>query len=158
MIFGNYPATVDPKGRLKIPTAVRSYFEEAYGPDFFVTSIDGGQSVRVYPLSVWKEIAEKLASPPSFNKAKRKLADQTAYLGQTTRVDTQGRKPASAPERHLPDCSCPRADHERELERQREDDDSGDSAPARPESSDTEDRRRQEERLQTHVLQTAHRR
>ncbi len=91
MIFGNYPATVDPKGRLKIPTAVRSYFEETYGPDFFVTSIDGGQSVRVYPLSVWKEIAEKLASPPSFNKAKRKLADQTAYLGQTTRVDTQGR-------------------------------------------------------------------
>src|SRR2546422_3517134 len=69
MIFGNYPATVDPKGRLKIPTAVRSYFEETYGPDFFVTSIDGGQSVRVYPLSVWKEIAEKLASPPSFNKA-----------------------------------------------------------------------------------------
>jgi len=91
MIFGNYPATVDPKGRLKIPTAVRSYFEETYGPDFFVTSIDGGQSVRVYPLSVWKEIAEKLASPPSFNKAKRKLADQTAYLGQTTRVDSQGR-------------------------------------------------------------------
>ena len=78
MIFGNYPATVDPKGRLKIPTAVRSYFEETYGPDFFVTSIDGGQSVRVYPLSVWKDIAEKLASPP-------------AYLGQTTRVDSQGR-------------------------------------------------------------------
>jgi MraZ protein len=91
MIFGNYPATVDPKGRLKIPTAVRSYFEETYGPDFFVTSVNSGQSVRVYPLSVWKEIAEKLASPPSFNPAKSKLAIQTAYLGQTTRVDTQGR-------------------------------------------------------------------
>jgi MraZ protein len=91
LIFGNYPATVDPKGRLKIPTAVRSYFEEAYGLDFFVTSIDSGQSVRVYPLPVWKGIAEKLASPPSFNKAKRKLLDQTAYLGQTVRVDSEGR-------------------------------------------------------------------
>src|SRR3989442_2587829 len=91
MTLGITPGTANPKGRRKIPAAVRSYFEETYGPDFFVTSIDGGQSVRVYPLSVWKEIAEKLASPPSFNNAKRKLADQTAYLVQTTRVDSQGR-------------------------------------------------------------------
>src|SRR5207247_8940305 len=42
-------------------------------------------------MSGRKGIADKLASPPSFNKAKRKLADQTAYRGQTTRVDSQGR-------------------------------------------------------------------
>lgn len=91
MLFGSYQATVDVKGRLKVPTALRPDLDQAYGPDFFVTSIDGGQSVRIYPLPVWKETATKLAAPPSFNKAKRKLLEQATYWGQVARMDGQGR-------------------------------------------------------------------
>jgi len=90
MLRGNYPATVDGKGRLKIPTAFKTYLDENYGPDFYVTSLDG-QFVRVYPFSVWREIEEKLAALPSMNKAKKKFLDRTNYWGRTARVDGQGR-------------------------------------------------------------------
>ena len=41
MLRGNYPATVDGKGRLKIPVAFKTYLDENYGADFYVTSLDG---------------------------------------------------------------------------------------------------------------------
>jgi len=90
MLRGNYPATVDGKGRLKIPTAFKTYLDENYGPDFYVTSLDG-QFVRVYPFAVWREIEEKLAAVPSMNKAKKKFLDRTNYWGQQVRMDGQGR-------------------------------------------------------------------
>ena len=90
MFRGNNPASVDPKGRLKIPTAFKSLLDEKYGQDFFVTSLDG-QSVRVYPLPVWIKIEEKLALLPSMNKAKKVFLDRTNYWGQAARIDAQGR-------------------------------------------------------------------
>ncbi len=90
MLRGNYPATVDGKGRLKIPTAFKAYLDESYGPDFYLTSLDG-QFVRVYPFSVWREIEDKLAALPSMNKAKKKFLDRANYWGQTARMDGQGR-------------------------------------------------------------------
>src|SRR5271157_829474 len=90
MFRGNNPATVDDKGRLKIPTAFKTLLDEKYGQDFFVTSLDG-QSVRVYPLPVWIKIEEKLAPLPSMNKAKKHFLDRTNYWGQSARADAQGR-------------------------------------------------------------------
>lgn len=90
MLRGNYPATVDGKGRLKIPTAFKTFLDENYGPDFYATSFDG-QSVRVYPFSVWREIEDKLAALPSMNKAKKKFLDRANYWGQAARMDGQGR-------------------------------------------------------------------
>ena len=90
MLRGNYPATVDVKGRLKIPTAFKSYLDENYGPDYYVTSLDG-QSVRAYPFSVWKGIEEKLLALPSMNKSKKKFLDRANYWGQPAHIDAQGR-------------------------------------------------------------------
>lgn len=90
MLRGNHPATIDVKGRLKIPTAFKQILDENYGPDFYVTSLDG-QSVRAYPFSVWKGIEEKLLALPSMNKSKKKFLDRVNYWGQATRMDAQGR-------------------------------------------------------------------
>lgn len=90
MLRGNYPATVDGKGRLKIPTAFKTFLDENYGPDFYVTSLDG-QSVRIYPFAVWRSIEDKLAALPSMNKAKKKFLDRTNYWGQSAHMDGQGR-------------------------------------------------------------------
>ena len=68
MLRGNHPATIDPKGRLKIPAAFKSILDESYGPDFYITSLNG-QSVRIYPMSVWKQFEVKLAALPSMNKS-----------------------------------------------------------------------------------------
>ena len=90
MLRGNYTATVDGKGRLKIPTTFKAFLDENYGPDFYVTSLDG-QYVRVYPFAVWRGIEEKLAALPSMNKSKQKLLDRTNYWGQQVKMDAQGR-------------------------------------------------------------------
>ncbi len=90
MLRGNYPATVDGKGRLKIPTAFKALFDESYGPEVYVTSWDG-LSVRVYPFSEWRKIEEKLKALPSTNKSKKKFLDRTNFWGQTGRLDAQGR-------------------------------------------------------------------
>ncbi len=90
MLRGNYMATVDAKGRLKIPTAFKEFLDKNYGPDFFVTSIDG-KSTHVYPFSVWRGFEDKLIALPHMNRARKKLLDRANYWGQTVRADAQGR-------------------------------------------------------------------
>lgn len=90
MFRGMHAATVDLKGRMKIPTAFKSILDEKYGPDFYITSLDG-QCARIYPLAEWLKVEEKLAQLPSMNKSKRKFLDRTNYWGQVVRMDNQGR-------------------------------------------------------------------
>ena len=90
MLRGNAPATIDEKGRLKIPSIFRADIDESWGSDFYVTSLSG-ESVLVYPLPVWQEIEERLAKLPSFNPAKQKFLDRTNYYGQLTSTDKSGR-------------------------------------------------------------------
>ena len=90
MLRGNSPATVDEKGRLKIPSTFRTYIEESWGSDFYVTSLSG-ESVLIYPLPVWQEIEERLAKLPSLNPTKKKLLDRTNYYGQVTSADKSSR-------------------------------------------------------------------
>jgi len=90
MLRGNYPATVDGKGRLKIPAAFKSFLDATYGTDFYVTSLDGF-SVRIYPFREWQDIEDKLKPLPSMNKSVKKFLDRTNYFGQMSRTDGQGR-------------------------------------------------------------------
>ena len=90
MLRGNAPATIDEKGRLKIPSSFRAHIEESWGSDFYVTSLSG-ESVLIYPLPIWQEIEERLAKLPSLNPTKKKLLDRTNYYGQVTAADKSGR-------------------------------------------------------------------
>jgi MraZ protein len=90
MLRGNYPATVDGKGRLKIPAVFKAYLDETYGSNFYVTSLDG-LSVRIYPSREWQDIEDKLKPLPSMNRSVKKFLDRTNYFGQMGRVDGQGR-------------------------------------------------------------------
>ena len=90
MLRGNYPARIDAKGRLKIPSPFKQELEENYGETFCITSLDG-QYVRIYPFEEWARIEEKLARNPSFNKTRRKFLDRANYFGQVVQWDKQGR-------------------------------------------------------------------
>src|SRR5215467_5229977 len=90
MLRGNAPATIDEKGRLKIPSLFRAEIEDSWGGDFYVTSLTG-ESVLIYPLPIWQEIEEKLAKLPSFNPTKKKFLDRTNYYGQVTAADKSAR-------------------------------------------------------------------
>src|SRR5690348_16744997 len=90
MLRGNAPATIDEKGRLKIPSIFRVYIEESCGSDFYITSLSG-ESVLVYPLPIWQEIEERLAKLPSLNPTKKKFLDRTNFFGQVVAADKSGR-------------------------------------------------------------------
>src|SRR5262245_12658872 len=90
MFRGSAPAKIDEKGRLKIPTDFRRVVEERYGPDLFVTSIEG-DSALLYPLPVWEEIEGRLAAMPSTDRTKARFLERVSYFGQQVRLDVQGR-------------------------------------------------------------------
>jgi len=90
MLRGNSPATVDGKGRIKIPNSFRRYIEDTYGRDCFVTSISG-DFVRVYPMPVWFEIEKRIAALPSMNPTVARFLNLINYYGQEASMDSQGR-------------------------------------------------------------------
>ena len=94
MLRGNYTARIDPKGRLKIPTAYRRYIEEKHGPanaaNFYVTSLTG-ESAQLYPLPEWELLEKRLALLPSRDSARVKFLSRTNYFGQEATMDGQGR-------------------------------------------------------------------
>jgi len=87
---GNSPATIDGKGRLKVPNAFRSLLETKYGRELFVTSVTG-ECVRIYPMPVWLEMEQKLGEMPSTHPSKLRFLDRVSYFGQAAELDTQGR-------------------------------------------------------------------
>jgi len=90
MFRGSAPAKIDDKGRLKVPTDFRRFLEERYGPDLFVTSVQG-DSALIYPLPVWEEIEARLAAMASTDRTKNRFLERVSYFGQQLRLDVQGR-------------------------------------------------------------------
>ena len=90
MLRGNHSAKIDGKGRLKIPTAFRSVAEEQQGQGLYVTSLTG-ESVRIYPMSAWLALEQRLARVPPMTPARTRFLDRVNYYGQVSEVDAQGR-------------------------------------------------------------------
>ncbi len=90
MLRGNSPATLDNKGRIKIPNDFRRHFEEKFGRECFVTSLTG-QSIRVYPMPIWLSIEEKILAHPTMEPALSRFMDTINYYGQSSTLDGQGR-------------------------------------------------------------------
>ena len=89
MLRGNYLATVDEKGRIKIPADFLAELRKG-GTKFYVTS-SVGTHARVYPMKAWEEIEKKLAKLSSHNAAKQKFLARANYYGQVVEADAQGR-------------------------------------------------------------------
>ena len=90
MLRGNSPAKIDDRGRLKIPNGFRSFIEDEYGRELFVTSLHG-DSVRIYPMPVWADVERKLALIPSAHPSRLRFLDRVNFFGQVSEIDTQGR-------------------------------------------------------------------
>lgn len=86
---GGFPATIDAKGRLKLPARLREQLDEGYGREVYVCSFFPHE-LRVYPLAVWEGVEERLLSKPAMKPAVLKLIERVNY-GQLLDVDDQGR-------------------------------------------------------------------
>ena len=84
--MGEYNHTVDPKGRLIVP----SKFRESLGDEFVVTKgLD--KCLFVYPTEEWKTIEENFRSVSQFSKEARKFARFFFAGAAVCEVDKQGR-------------------------------------------------------------------
>jgi MraZ protein len=90
MFRGNYPSRVDEKGRLKLPADFKRRVDELYGPQFYITSLDGKRA-QVYPLKEWELIEASLARLSPLDSDRKKFLDVTNYYGQMVEMDGQGR-------------------------------------------------------------------
>lgn len=90
MFRGSTVATIDEKGRLKVPTDFRRALEERYGVEFFITSVAGDHAL-IYPLPVWEEIESRLSGLPATDRIKERYLERVSYYGQQARLDGQGR-------------------------------------------------------------------
>jgi MraZ protein len=88
--MGHSPATIDEKGRLKVPANFRKVIEDKYGRDCFITSMDGERAV-IYPMPVWEDFQGRLAKVPSASMAKARMLERVNYFGQVSSIDAQGR-------------------------------------------------------------------
>ncbi len=85
---GGFPATIDTKGRLKLPTQLREQLKavdrEVYLCSFFP------HELRVYPLSVWHRVEDELHKMPQLMPEVVAMIERVNY-GQQQRMDEQGR-------------------------------------------------------------------
>jgi MraZ protein len=90
VLRGNAPAKIDDRGRLKVPTTFRADIQQEHGRELYVTSLTG-ESVRIYPMTVWLEIEARVAQMPSTHPARVKFLDRVNFYGQAAELDPQGR-------------------------------------------------------------------
>lgn len=86
---GGFPATVDAKGRVKLPAKLREQLDGGFGRELYVCSFFPHE-LRLYPLPVWELVEEKLLSKPAMKPAVLKLIERVNY-GQQVEMDDQGR-------------------------------------------------------------------
>ncbi len=89
-------ASVDDKGRLKLPAEFVAYLKAVDGVKVFITTVDFRQ-VRIYPLPVWKR-NENLFDNASENAAAAERLERIAKAyGGDAEVDGSGRVLLPAP-------------------------------------------------------------
>jgi len=86
---GGFPATIDAKGRVKLPARLREQLEGTFGREVYVCSFFPHE-LRIYPLPVWETVEERLLSKPGMKPAVLKLVERVNY-GQLIELDDHGR-------------------------------------------------------------------
>ncbi len=90
MFRGSAQATVDDRGRLKIPSDFRRVLEENWGSDVFITS-PFGDAALIYPLQEWEQVEKRLLALPSTDEARNRYLEWVNYFGLQGRLDASGR-------------------------------------------------------------------
>jgi len=86
---GGFPATIDAKGRVKLPAKLREQLDQGFGREVYVCSFFPHE-LRLYPIPVWELLEERLLAKPGMKPAVLKLIERINY-GQQVEMDDQGR-------------------------------------------------------------------
>lgn len=87
---GSYIATIDDRGRVKIPAKYLSALEQGFGREVYLTSLNGDH-VLFYPMAVWQEIERKIAAIPMRDPEMEEFVSRSSYWGTESEIDSKGR-------------------------------------------------------------------
>ncbi len=87
---GSYIATIDDRGRVKIPAKYLSVLDGGFGRETYLTSVNGDH-VLFYPMKVWQEIERKIAAIPMRDPEMEEFVSRSSYWGTETEIDPKGR-------------------------------------------------------------------
>ncbi len=87
---GFFPARVDEKGRLKLPSVIAEYVAALGDQKVFVTTVDGS-TARIYPISAWRRNEILLEEGGDDTDLKEDVAFVAYHFGADSDVDAQGR-------------------------------------------------------------------
>jgi len=87
---GSYIATIDDRGRVKIPAKYLAVLEQGMGREVYLTSINGDH-ILFYPMKVWQEIERKIAAIPMRDPEMEEFVSRSSYWGTETEIDPKGR-------------------------------------------------------------------
>ena len=87
---GSYIATIDDRGRVKIPAKYLSALEQGMGREAYLTSVNGDH-ILFYPMKVWQEIERKIAAIPMRDPEMEEFVSRISYWGTETEIDPKGR-------------------------------------------------------------------
>lgn len=85
-----YPARLDEKGRLKLPTVFQQYFNSFPESKLFITSLDG-RIGQIYSIAAWRDNEKFLRSYREDPVAVQDLLFNAQDLGAEAEMDAQGR-------------------------------------------------------------------
>lgn len=87
---GAYPARVDEKGRLKLPTSFQSYLDGLPEKKVFATSLDMA-TARIYPIGVWRANENLYENDNEIAEEAGDVLFIANHLGSDVEMDSQGR-------------------------------------------------------------------
>lgn len=85
-----FPAKVDDKGRMKLPTVFQQYFLKIDEGKLFITSLDA-RIGRIYSISAWRENVARFENYTEDPVALQNLMFNAQDLGAEAKIDEQGR-------------------------------------------------------------------
>lgn len=89
MFRGRYEHTIDPKGRLSIPSKFREVLAARFDERLILTNFD--QCLWAYPVPEWKAVEDKVAALPQFKPEVKALQRFFISAASECPVDPNGR-------------------------------------------------------------------
>ncbi|MES2675998.1 MAG: division/cell wall cluster transcriptional repressor MraZ [Pseudomonadota bacterium] len=91
MFTGSYSISMDPKGRMAIPTRIRDELMALCGGRLVVTAHTEDRCLLVYPEPEWLILLPQIEALPSFNKVSQRVKRILIGYANTLELDANGR-------------------------------------------------------------------
>ena len=89
MFRGHFSHTIDPKGRLSIPSKFREALANGYGDRLVI--VPTGNALDVHPLKTWEALEARISGLPRLDADARQYRYQYISHGLDVMLDPQGR-------------------------------------------------------------------